>query len=45
MNFKYCDLGQPSKRVKGEPLTKFTQKIWWCARWGPEDMVLRQVKP
>ena len=47
MPFKYCDLGQPSKRLKGGPLTKFALpvKIWWCSRRGPDDMVLCQAKP
>ena len=45
MPFKYCDLGQPSKRLKGEPLTKFALKIEWCARRGPDGMVLRQAQP
>ena len=44
MNFKYCDPGQLSKRVKGGPLTKFALKILWCARQGPDSIVLRQVK-
>ena len=37
MNFKYCDLGQPEKRLKGEPLT-------WLSELRPEDMALRQAK-
>ena len=45
MNFKYCDLGQPSKRVKGGPLIKFALKILWCARQDPDGIVLCQVKP
>ena len=45
MNFNYCDPGQPPKKVKGGPLTKFALKIEWCARRGPDGMVLRQAQP
>ena len=40
MNFKYCDLGQPSKRVKGGPLTKFTLTIYIS-----KNNTWRQVHP
>ena len=35
MPFKYCDLGQPSKRLKGGTLDQIR----------PEDIVARQAKP